>query len=143
MVLNALNHKEKVLQESILWSHSFDSFEDPLLIVDQSFNIIRSNKSQKWVGQKCFQMMFNRNSPCQSCPIKKEMTEKDKPICETSEVSYSVDNKFNLHSFPFKHFASKDRKIWIHHYESQLKMNQLKAQSLQKEKFSYCRSSYR
>ena len=135
MVLNALNHKERVLQESLLWSNSFDSFEDPLLIIDESFDIIRSNKSEKWAGQKCFRVMFGRDEPCKSCPIKEKTfgTEKYNSL----DPSRGVNDQFRLTSFPFEPSLSGGKKIWIHHYESQSKINDLKAQSLQKEKFSY------
>lgn len=68
--LNQQQHLEKIV------STAFNSTAYPLLIVDKDYNILESNKAfqryqpdptQTSVRAKCYQMMFNRDTPCAGC----------------------------------------------------------------------------
>lgn len=132
MILDYLYDKDKIIRDSKLWSSSFDSLDDPILIIDGYFKVLKSNIKTEQSGQSCFKLLFNRNSPCENCPIKLTQTLSGEPKRTTTTL-----NDYNLHSFPVDLSKDEDHKLWIHHYESLASINELKAQHIKSEKFSY------
>lgn len=134
MVLDSLFDQEKIISDSLLWSMSFNSLDDPLLIIDEFFKIVKSNQEPEFKGQNCFKVLFQRDSPCEGCPIK---LSQQGQISVEKVTSLNLDDKFNLHSFPVEIDESLSQKLWIHHYESTESINELRTQFIKSEKFSY------
>ncbi|MCO5141883.1 MAG: HAMP domain-containing histidine kinase [Oligoflexia bacterium] len=68
-------------QASKEWRSTFDAISEPLTVVDSGFNIVKANRPfatlvdvdvKKVKGRKCFSLLANRRTPCNSCPIKNE-----------------------------------------------------------------------
>ncbi len=132
MVLDYLYDKDKIIKDSSLWSSSFDSLDDPILIIDSFYKVVKSNIKSHQKGQNCFKALFDRSSPCDNCPIKANL-----PISKGLQRSTTNLNDYNLHSFPVELSDDLDHRLWIHHYESVASINELKAQYIKSEKFSY------
>jgi two-component system, NtrC family, sensor kinase len=131
MILDYLFDQEKIISDSILWSNSFNSLDDPLLIIDEFYKIVKSNIHPDVQNKNCFKVLFDRNSPCEYCPIKL----KQSPDLQKSSIN--LEDKYTLHSFPVEITEDTDQKLWIHHYESTASINELRAQYIKAEKFSY------
>lgn len=134
MVLDYLFDQEKIISDSQLWSNSFNSLDDPLLIVDEYYKVVKSNLEPEVNGQNCFKVLFNRDKPCENCPILQSQRNK---ISEPQKASLNLDDKYNLHSFPVETSEDFEQKLWIHHYESTASINELRTQYIKSEKFSY------
>lgn len=53
-----------------LWEKTFDSLSDPIAIVSSDYSLIRANENfRRHGGKKCYEILFNRNSPCESCHL--------------------------------------------------------------------------
>lgn len=70
------------LEQSLLfkeqWETTFNSVTDPLALINKNYEVIQSNlafakkahKNQEQVkGQKCYKLLFDRESPCPNCKI--------------------------------------------------------------------------
>lgn len=131
MILDYLFDQEKIISDSILWSNSFNSLDDPLFIIDEFYKVVKSNIHPEVQGKNCFKVLFDRNSPCDNCPIKLNQTP------ESQKASVNLEDKYTLHSFPVEITEDTDQKLWIHHYESTASINELRTQYIKAEKFSY------
>ncbi len=134
MVLDSLFDQEKIISDSLLWSTSFNSLDDPLLIIDEFYKIVKSNLNNKFKGQNCFKVLFQKEQPCEGCPILQSQQEQ---VNSVAKKTLNLSNKFNLHSFPVIVDETFNQKLWIHHYESTESINELRAQYIKSEKFSY------
>ncbi len=132
MILEYLYDKDKIIRDSTLWSSSFDSLDDPILIIDSYYKVVKSNIKSHQKGQSCFKALFNRNTPCENCPIKQNLSNPK----ETKRTTATLDD-YNLHSFPVDLSDDTEQRLWIHHYEGIASINELKAQHIKSEKFSY------
>lgn len=134
MVLDFLFDQEKIISDSLLWSTSFNSLDDPLLIIDEFYKIVKSNQEPELKGKSCFKVLFQRNEPCEGCPIK---LSQQGQVKSAEKFTVNLEDKFNLHSFPVDIDESFSQKLWIHHYESTESINELRTQYIKSEKFSY------
>ena len=89
----------------------FDGIRDGINVVDTDLNILRVNKWVKSIhhdqlpleGKKCFEILFDRLTPCADCPSLKTLVTgkvqyEDKKICSAN----GVDGWIRLTSFPMK-----------------------------------------
>ncbi len=93
------------------WEASFDSIDDPIVIVDDRFNILRANKAfaestggnlKDIAGRKCYDVFQTKRSkiPCVGCNIRKAFTT-GLPV--GSEVTAQSDKRFyTTWSYPIK-----------------------------------------
>jgi nitrogen-specific signal transduction histidine kinase len=59
------------------WEATFNSMSDPVLLIDHNYDVIQSNKAlsqrlqerehSSQPSRKCYELLFNRNSPCVGC----------------------------------------------------------------------------
>lgn len=62
--------RTEILKEQ--WERTFHSITYPIAIIDRDFNLLQFNKEISSVKQKkCFQVLFDRKSPCKNCQMKK------------------------------------------------------------------------
>lgn len=134
MILDFLFDQEKIISDSQLWSNSFNSLDDPLLIVDEFYKIVKSNLTPESKGKSCFKVLFNRDKPCDHCPI---LASQNKSKFQPQKASLNLEDKYNLHSFPVETSEDFEQRLWIHHYESTASINELRTQYIKAEKFSY------
>lgn len=75
---------KKLLEDiKLQWLTMIDTIEDPLVLIDHQFSILRQNKAylqtiqkkqssiqfKDLIGKKCFEIFANRNSPCSHCHV--------------------------------------------------------------------------
>lgn len=77
IVIESARLFEQVIDGKRVWEQTFDAITDGISIHDQKFNIIRANKAfassmgmvpRQVIGRKCFEIIYHRDTPCQSCP---------------------------------------------------------------------------
>jgi signal transduction histidine kinase len=60
------------------WDATFDAILEPVSLIDENYTILRTNRayalkagttSLRVIGQKCFEVLFARKSPCDNCQI--------------------------------------------------------------------------
>jgi|GEM_PF-2381810 len=99
---------EKLSKISSLLSSAFGQIKDISILVGRDHEIKVSNRKES-VGQKCYKYIFEKDSPCNRCPLNNETDE---------NVSVELkDNNYIVHSSNLSHFNSLDR---LHIYESKL-----------------------
>jgi len=96
--LMALEAIESVKQE---WDSTFDSVTDPLSLVDENYQIVRVNKSyagkttiplDNIVGKKCYEVLFNRESPCEKCQLGQSFDLGEVALPDGSQAHFSVSS---------------------------------------------------
>lgn len=67
--IQKLNETESLKEQ---WDATFTSVSDPILIIDTNYDVIQSNQiftdvSTRKHGSKCYELLFDRNTPCAGC----------------------------------------------------------------------------
>jgi nitrogen-specific signal transduction histidine kinase len=66
--LTKLEQSENLKEQ---WQATFNAISDPVTLINDNYDIIQSNQSQKFVGQKCYRALFQREAPCTHCVLGK------------------------------------------------------------------------
>lgn len=133
MIIEALIDEEEIKRDSLLWSDSFKSFKEPIFIIDEFYKIMRSNFGSVYDQKHCYKILFDRDSPCEKCPI----TDFHKGKKIEAEGAINLNSKYDLNSFTFELLTEIRQRLWIHHYEDKESVNLLKGQFIKSEKFAY------
>lgn len=106
------NLSELVLAEEIL-TEAFKSFPHPLAIIDEDFTVLKANPMfQKYPRTKCYEMLFNTESPCLGCRFGQKFNVEfntqtyDKKTFEVTSNAYSSDAVKK----------NEKKNIWVHTY---------------------------
>lgn len=51
------------------WQKTFDALTEPLLLIDQNYQVLQSNRSQEGEVVHCYRLLFNRETPCVNCHL--------------------------------------------------------------------------
>lgn len=124
------------------WVAMIDAMVDPMMIIDQDYNISKCNKAtakiadsniKEVLGQKCYKIFAKKDAPCKGCPLA-ETIETKKPTT------------FNLEKIRGKSFYEVSAQPLlddngnltgiIHMYRDRTKAKDLEAQLLQSEKLA-------
>ncbi|MCO5114140.1 MAG: HAMP domain-containing histidine kinase [Bdellovibrionaceae bacterium] len=133
MIAEALIDEEEIKRDSLLWSDSFKSFKEPIFIIDEFYKIMRSNFGSVNDQKHCYKVLFDRDSPCEKCPI----TDFHKGKKAFAEGAINLNSKYDLNSFSFELMTEIKQRLWVHHYEDKESINLLKGQFIKSEKFAY------
>ncbi|MCB0394764.1 MAG: HAMP domain-containing histidine kinase, partial [Bdellovibrionales bacterium] len=79
------------------WEMTFASIEFPILIVDQNYQVERSNvQSGGRAQKKCFELLFNRTEPCEGCQLGGQfrLTEGGRYFDVSSQTQGASDKRF-------------------------------------------------
>ena len=72
LTINKILVRQKTETLKKQWESTFQSIIYPIAIIDENFNLLQFNKKiVSTYREKCFQILFNRNSPCENCQMKK------------------------------------------------------------------------
>jgi len=81
-----LREKSRLLEAaSRLWEDTFDSIQEPILIIDLNFTIIRANRAfarrlnlpfKEIIGGRCFQFIHGTDCPPENCVVKEILASK-------------------------------------------------------------------
>lgn len=78
LALDRLAKREQSMTLKEQWQATFNSVSDPIALINQNFELIQTNSSfwnraankiepTKTLGKKCYEILFNRESPCLQC----------------------------------------------------------------------------
>lgn len=67
--LESLNEFERLQTLKKQWQKTFESIQEPLLLVDRDYNVLQSNRTPGTAEKKCFQLLFGRTEPCLGCQL--------------------------------------------------------------------------
>jgi hypothetical protein len=68
--LDAIQELENLSAIRDQWEKTFESLSDPLLLIDQNYNVVQSNKKiESDIKPKCFHLLFKREEPCPGCKL--------------------------------------------------------------------------
>jgi two-component system NtrC family sensor kinase len=78
LALDRLAKREQSLTLKEQWQATFNSVSDPIALINQNYELIQTNSSfwnraankaeaTKTLGKKCYEILFNRESPCPQC----------------------------------------------------------------------------
>lgn len=62
--LNKLNETENIRRQ---WTTTFSAIQDPLVIIDENYLVLQSNKESLTTGRPCYEVLFDRSEPCPQC----------------------------------------------------------------------------
>ncbi len=120
--------------ETTQWEKTFDGISDPILIVDNDYNIIRSNKSfaQESIIEKCFSAFQKNNKTCPGCPIPKTL--------QSNQMVTSLLNKGNktyqVYSYPIQSNKFSPQNLFVNFYQDDSESRKLYGQAIQNEKLA-------
>ena len=129
-----LSFERTKLEESnrvsaLRWEKVFDGALDPVAIISENYDVIRSNQTfdQNPGKQKCYEIWAKRTEPCENCPMvnstaKSEVTKSER-LYQVMRNSLTSDN-------------SPDEKIFLHRYVDVTETRQAHIQFIQNEKLS-------
>ncbi len=81
------------------WSRTFNKMKDPILILDENFQMSLSNSSYHKVENKvCYQSFANNDKACKDCPLTRTFNSGES---QTSNV-HMGSKVFRVHSYPIR-----------------------------------------
>ena len=111
------------------WQQLFQSYQNPVHVIDEDFNLIQSNfeaeRPQKL--NKCYAILGNRAEPCTECPLKKEARLNSNHSVRLCDTDYHV---------VVSEFKIEQKNYFFMIYESATEVNLLKSNLIQAEKMA-------
>lgn len=119
----------KQLEEiKLQWLTMIDTIEDPLVIIDKDFNILRQNKAylkiaqiknpqisfKYLIGKKCYSLFAGRNKVCDHCSV--FLANKDKPDIEWSSSQLIKEKTYSIRAHIMSSETEKDSPRYVIHY---------------------------
>lgn len=92
--------EEQLKKSSYRWEATFDGIKDPIVIIDQAYNLIRANRyfSEFSGGKKCHSQWANSDSICEGCPIAQVFTSMNS---QSGQVRRG-GRLYEVHSYPIR-----------------------------------------
>lgn len=114
------------------WEQTFDGIKDPIVILDQDYNIIRSNKkfTTSLALKKCYQEFAGSNQICSGCPVKESFKE-NKPVAKYVHLH---DRVYQVYSYPIFLTGTIGASNIVNQYVDITEQRQLYLKMLQSEK---------
>lgn len=94
----ALDRIQKLQESEALkeqWEATFNSMSDPVVLIDDNYDIIQSNKAledrlreqgKEQTSRKCYKVLFNRDEPCPGCQRGRNFRTQSQGASRTFEV---------------------------------------------------------
>jgi serine phosphatase RsbU (regulator of sigma subunit) len=96
---------------------AFDSFDDPLTVIDSRYTILRANRAyatlvarpfQEILGGACYAVLRGRTSPCDDCLMRETLRDQARNVIERSaHPARGDDAAISFTFFPFSGSATK------------------------------------
>ncbi|MGZ5279181.1 MAG: histidine kinase dimerization/phospho-acceptor domain-containing protein [Pseudobdellovibrionaceae bacterium] len=98
----ALDRQTKLEESETLkeqWQATFNAVSDPVALINQKYELVQTNSAflkkaglstDQIMGQKCFQILFQRESPCLNCELGKNFRLDIAKSKATDKVTYDV-----------------------------------------------------
>ncbi len=143
-IKRSLEHKvdertQQLEQAKKQWERTFDAIDEPLLLIDAHYKIVRANLAlerhaqediRHLIGQPCYQVMMERETPCENCPLQ-ETLQTEKGI-ERELHHISKKRIYHLRSFPM----SQSPPLAVHDYRDITEQKALQRQMMLADKLT-------
>ena len=102
----------------------FDSINDPFNIIDADYRIIKANEPYaqmrgktlaQLMGKRCFEILQNRQSPCEGCSVKVTF-DTGEPHTKEKQGNYTGDSKIWLEIYTYPIFDEMGRVVSVIEY---------------------------
>lgn len=121
-------NEQRLIQK---WKDIFQSYSDPIHVINDQYEIIQSNYSLKGQkNKKCYEILAERSIPCENCPT--IIREKNVSLQTQSQIMFKGEN-YDVISTDF---VINEVKYFLNFYENKTAYNQLKSEIIQSEKMS-------
>lgn len=70
--INQITNYADLLVTRSQWQQTFKAIKHQVTIVDVNFNLLNNNFSSHQSSQKCYELLFNADSPCEGCHLGKK-----------------------------------------------------------------------
>lgn len=70
--INQITNYSDLLVTRSQWQQTFKAIKHQVTIVDSGFNLLNNNFSSHHSSQKCYELLFNADSPCENCHLGKK-----------------------------------------------------------------------
>lgn len=136
---NSIEFIEKLKQR---WVATVDAMIDPLMIVDQEYQIIKTNKAmanlsgkdvKELIGLKCYTVFADRDKPCEECKMQQSI--ESRKVENYELVNPKKDTFHEAISQPM-FTAEGELEGILQIYRDRTKAKRLEAKLLQKEKLA-------
>jgi two-component system, NtrC family, sensor kinase len=124
------------------WERTFDAISSPLTQVGSGFELVRANVAtalhadlpvRELPGSVCYQSIFGRTEPCESCPLNNEAMRRQ-GVLEGEIVDSRNGKTFLLSAYRFDSEAEMDR--FVCYYKDVTEEKKLQRQVVQSEKMA-------
>ena len=125
-----------------MWEATFDAIQEPVMIVNEDYTVVRANLKMAKVGetnitkvpgQKCFQIFAGRESPCELCPLADSHQKAEPAHSHLGNKIHSKD--FEAYAYPF-HDEKGNLKSNVMYYRDMTEELRLKQVVIQQEKMA-------
>ncbi|KAB8030006.1 sensor histidine kinase [Fluviispira multicolorata] len=121
---NNYNFMEDLKQQ---WLSMIDAIADPLVLIDNNYNIIRQNKAYFYMvenkeinniikvpGKKCYKIFAQRDSPCEHCLVQKINSQETQTKWTSEDLIQEKEFEIKAHYVPPKDNSNLSR--FVVHY---------------------------
>lgn len=114
---------------ALRWEKVFDGALDPVAIITENYDVIRSNQSFDQVPgkQKCYEAWAQRTAPCENCPMLQSTAKSE--IAKSERIYQVLRNSLTSENSP-------DEKVFLHRYVDVTEIRQAHIRFIQNEKLS-------
>lgn len=124
--LERLRLEEDSRISALLWEKVFDAAQDPIAIISDQYEVIRSNEKfgELQEGKKCYEIWAQRTSPCEHCPM-----------VGKAQASHEVSLQDRFYQVTSRALDS-DQSIFLHRYVNVTETQKAHIQFIQNEKLT-------
>lgn len=114
LVVDRLFIEDRQRRTAMRWERSFDSWKDPVVIIDQNLNVLRGNRAftNQLMPKACYESFAGRSAPCEGCPVHGQ-TGSPEVLNGTIHVGHRI---YQLRSYPLTENGEGRVTGRVHHY---------------------------
>jgi len=125
-----------------MWQATFDAISEPVLIVNNQFQVVRANLAAATVcgvnvraisGQHCYQVLAGRTQPCMQCPMPKTL--KGALDVESDLEAFANNRQYHVNAYPLPEEPGVLPQVVLH-YRDLTKEKELQRKLFQSEKMA-------
>ncbi len=145
-LLDKLGHLEQLAETlsrgKYMWESTFDAIGDPVMIIDEDFQILRANLAaanqsnqdiRAMIHRKCYEVFAGRDDVCPLCPLATTLKRNEPGTIWVDQLMKSRD--FQVSSYPYEDPIS-GKKAVVHHYREVTDEKRLQRKLVQSEKMA-------
>ena len=136
------NLVETISRGKMAWQSTFDVITDPVMIIDNDYNVTRANKAlaevrghdvRTIIGKKCYEVLAGYSEPCPRCPVKKTLEDHQPHSAELQPFPSGHHYYVNTYSMSEE---SSARQEFVLHYRNITEEKELHKRLFQSEKMA-------